>query len=106
MPNYEAWKQATGRDKMRIAIENVRDNPHIAAYHFHERFNQFMTHVLIPKFGVVDYWNRYEWQGRGSLHSHGVVWFKTEGRDIPICNMTFAENKEYFVRFWGIQVEA
>jgi len=73
MPNYAAWRKATGREKMRIAAENLRDNPHIAAYHFHKRFNLFIRHVLMPKFGVIDYWNRYEWQGRGSPHSHRVV---------------------------------
>ena len=55
MPNYEIWREATGRDKMRIIIENLKDNLYIAVYHFHERFNLFITHVLILKFGVVDY---------------------------------------------------
>ena len=55
MSNYKAWKEATGREKMRIATKNIRDNPYIVAYHFHERFNQFMIYVLIPKFGIVDY---------------------------------------------------
>ena len=60
MPNYEAWKEATGREKIRIATENIRDNPHIAAYHFHKRFNLFIEHILIPKFNVINYWNRYK----------------------------------------------
>ena len=68
MPNYDAWREATGRDKMRIAVENIRDNPHIIIYYFYKRFNLFIKYVLIPKFGVIDYWNRYEWQGRGSPH--------------------------------------
>src|ERR1051325_2966550 len=84
MPNYEAWKEATGREKMRIVTENIKDNPYIIAYHFYERFNQFMTHVLIPKFGIVNYWNRYEWQDHGSPYSHGLIWLKTDGRGIPI----------------------
>ena len=73
MPNYAVWRKAMGREKMRIAVENLRDNLYIAVYHFYKRFNLFIRHILMPKFGVIDYWNRYKWQGRRSLHSHRVV---------------------------------
>ena len=55
---YSAWKQATGSEKFRIARVALRDNPHIAAYHFYARFNAFMEHFLKPKFDVADYWTR------------------------------------------------
>ena len=58
-----------------------------------------MKYILMPKFGVIDYWNRYEWHGRGSPHSYRIVWLKTDDRGIPICDMTFQENREYFARF-------
>ena len=39
MPNYHLWKQASGKDRIRIATKNLRLNPHIAATHFLRRFN-------------------------------------------------------------------
>jgi helitron helicase-like protein len=74
MPRYEEWKNGTAAERIKIARENVRDNPHIAAYHFHRRFTVLMEKVVTPKFKVKDHWNRYEWQGRGSTHNHGFVW--------------------------------
>ena len=32
--------------------------------------------VLKEKFNMVDFWSRYEWQDRGSSHSHGLFWFE------------------------------
>ena len=33
-----------------------------------------MDQILTPKFNVMDYWYRFEWQSRGSPHTHGFVW--------------------------------
>jgi hypothetical protein len=27
----------------------------------------------MKKFNIIDTWYRYEWQGRGSVHCHGVT---------------------------------
>ena len=62
MSRYEEWKPAAGSAKFRIARENLRDNPHIAAHHFYHRFSTFMKLFVNPKFGMEDYWNRFEWQ--------------------------------------------
>ena len=58
LPEYSAWKEAHGTQKFRIARLALRDNPHIAAYHFYARFNAFMEHFLKPKFDIADYWTR------------------------------------------------
>ncbi|CAH0028647.1 unnamed protein product [Clonostachys rhizophaga] len=55
MPNYEQWLAADHREKMRIATSNLRDNPHIAAYHFHHRFTQFLKFVLKLKLNIIDH---------------------------------------------------
>jgi hypothetical protein len=46
----------------------------IVASHFHLRLEVFFQVVLFPKFNIVDHWHRYEWQARGSSHSHGLYW--------------------------------
>ncbi|KAJ3459135.1 hypothetical protein MRS44_015208 [Fusarium solani] len=59
MPHYDEWLAGDNRREVVIARSNLRENPHIAAYHFFACFNAFLKHVLIPKFGITDYcaWN-------------------------------------------------
>jgi ATP-dependent DNA helicase PIF1 len=64
----------TPAERMRIARANLRDNPLIVAYWFHFRFQTYKKTVLSKKFRIRDMWDRYEWQGRGSMHNHGVFW--------------------------------
>lgn len=52
--------------------QDLIDNPHIAAWFFDARFRSFLKHVLIPCWDLEDYWFRYEWQHRGSVHVHGI----------------------------------
>ena len=72
MPRYDEWLTATPAQRLRIARQNLTDNPHIAAYHFHRRTELFRKLVLTPKFNITDFWGRYEWQGHGSSHNHSV----------------------------------
>ena len=58
LPEYTEWKRARGSEKFRIARLALRDNPHIAAYHFHSRFNTFLEYFLKPKFNISDFWIR------------------------------------------------
>lgn len=76
LPRYNEWLQADHRAKLAIAGYNLKDNPHIAAFHFHHRFKAFLDYVVKPKFGVTDFWFRYEWQARGSTHAYGPFWIK------------------------------
>ena len=72
MPRFHEWKAAAEADRMAPSRQLLRDNAHIAAYHFHKRFTLFRTIVLKQKSNVTDFWGRYEWQGRGSSHHHGL----------------------------------
>ena len=74
LPRYEDWKTAYTTERMRIASINLRDNPHIAAQWFYIRFDVFRDMVLRPRFAIVNYWDRFEWQGRGSSHNHALYW--------------------------------
>ncbi|KAF5128364.1 hypothetical protein E5D57_009303 [Metarhizium anisopliae] len=58
---------------MALSRHLLRQNPHIAAY---RRYCFFRDIVLRKKFNITDYWDRYEWQGRGSPHNHGLYWME------------------------------
>ena len=102
MPRYDEWKQGTERARQHISWQNLQDNPHIAAYHFFKRYNAFRDHVLIPKFGIVDYWGRFEWQARGSSHHHGLYW--CAGSVQP--DLEDDEGRAEFARHWGFSITA
>lgn len=51
---------------------NIIENPHIATWFFDKRFDTFLRNVLIPRWDLEDWWYRYEWQHRGSVHVHGI----------------------------------
>ncbi|KAJ5171639.1 hypothetical protein N7492_004232 [Penicillium capsulatum] len=103
MPNYDDWRAADSATRIRLARANLRDNPLIAAYWFHHRYRVFQETVLDPKFGVTDYWSRYEWQGRGSTHNHGVYW--VDGAPNSDELLTQAQ-RDTFAQFWGIHISA
>ena len=102
MPRYNEWKVADGQRKYAISMASLKDSPHIAAYHFHFRFDTFLGHVLKPKFRITDYWYRYEWQARGSTHMHGLFW--VDGS--PASQLTTEAMRESFAQFWGNTVTA
>jgi hypothetical protein len=52
MPQYGDWRDGTVAERLRIARNNLRDNPHIAAYWFHARFQAFKKEVLFKKFNI------------------------------------------------------
>jgi hypothetical protein len=52
--------------------KNLVNNPHIVAWFFNKRFETFFEDVLKPKWDLEDWWYRFEWQHRGSVHVHGI----------------------------------
>ncbi|XP_044718765.1 PIF1-like helicase domain-containing protein [Hirsutella rhossiliensis] len=58
------WKAAPEAARMVLSRQLLRDNAHIAAYHFHKRYTLFRTIVLKQKFNLTDFWGRYEWGER------------------------------------------
>lgn len=85
---------------MALSRRLLRKNPHVAAWHFHSRSKAFRKIVLEQKFNLTDYWYRYEWQGRGSSHNHGLYWFD----DSTLPNMENAEDREQFAKIWGYHI--
>ncbi|CAB4435573.1 unnamed protein product [Rhizophagus irregularis] len=60
--------------------QDLINNLHIATWFFDKRFETFLKTVLIPKWRLEDYWYRYEWQHRSSVHMHGIGIM----RDVPL----------------------
>jgi ATP-dependent DNA helicase PIF1 len=103
MPQYDEYLAATSdHERARIVRNNIQNQPHIAAYYFHRRVQLFLKHVLLKKFPSDDYWYRYEWQGRGSSHTHGFLWVNIA----PIADMSSAESRVAFVNFWKNYITA
>jgi len=51
---------------------NIINNPLIATWLFNKRFEIFFNEVLVKRCKLEDYWYRFEWQHRGSVHVHGI----------------------------------
>ncbi|XP_044723694.1 ATP-dependent DNA helicase PIF1 [Hirsutella rhossiliensis] len=64
MPRFDEWQTAPEVARMALSRQLLRDNAHIAAYHFHKRYTLFRTIVLKQKFNLTDSWGRYEWGER------------------------------------------
>ncbi|KAM4055512.1 ATP-dependent DNA helicase [Hirsutella rhossiliensis] len=96
------WKAAPEAARMVLSRQLLRDNAHIAAYHFHKRYTLFRTIVLKQKFNLTDFWGRYEWQGRGSSHHHGLYWLSGH----PDLDPDNDQSREQFARIWGYHVSA
>jgi ATP-dependent DNA helicase PIF1 len=92
---------------MRIAQEFVRDNPHIVAWYFDKRFELFKKHVIIPKFNVIDSWDRYEWQGRGSTHNHGLYYCSgAPDPDVELIANRTDITVNRLAQYWGHYITA
>jgi hypothetical protein len=98
MPRYDEWKQGPEQARLRIARQNLQNNPHIAAYHFFGSYNAFRDHVLIPKFGIVDYWGRF----KCSSHNHGLYWRAGGQPD----DLEIPQGRAAFARRWGFSITA
>ena len=70
MPSTENSTEET--EMTRHYHQNVINNPHIVAWFFNKRFETFLNDVLRRKWNLEDYWYRFEWQHRGSVHVHGI----------------------------------
>ncbi|KAI8408237.1 hypothetical protein FOFC_11175 [Fusarium oxysporum] len=102
LPQFQDWQELPEQQRMGMSSKLLRDNPHIAAWHFYRRFGLFRDIVLKQKFNVTDYWNRYEWQGRGSSHCHGLFWMD----GAPSVDLENEHLRKEFARIWRFHVTA
>ena len=79
----------------------LRDHPHIAVEHFNRRLRAFFKHIVYgvgkPLGEVRDHFWRLEFQQRGSVHVHMLLWLKN-APDVQNLSQT-SEGKEYLRKF-------
>ena len=76
-PGFSDVATADDRTRRTFIWDGVQKNPHIVAHYLVIRLQAFTEHVLRPFLGFTDSWDRFEWQARGSGHSHGLFWIPT-----------------------------
>ena len=59
----------------------VASNPMLCTWFMFERVSTFLETFLYDELHIQDYWSRFEWQHRGSLHMHGVGYMR-DGKDV------------------------
>lgn len=75
----------------------MHDNPMLVAWYFKHRVECFFADVLVPLFGIIEWWYRFEWQFRGSPHVHGLLWFK----NAPIFDYdSMTDERKHVLKFY------
>ncbi|KAK3917798.1 ATP-dependent DNA helicase [Frankliniella fusca] len=75
----------------------ISENPLLFDTFFYHRSKFFVENIFKKHFKVKDFWYRYEYQHRGSIHCHGVAWFEDAPSVDVICNADDVTNlKNYF----------
>jgi hypothetical protein len=101
-PNYSPDILANSMLRKKFIWDGVQDNPHIVAHYLVIRLRAFKKHVLQPYLGFSDYWNRLEWQARGTGHEHGLYWVPSA----PLLGPDTDESRLEFARYWGLRITA
>ena len=102
MPQFAEWRTLPEKERMRLSRRLLKDNPHIAAWNFYRRTKLFRDIILKKKFALSDFWHRFEFQNRGSPHSHGLYWFGIS----PYPDMETLQSRVTFARLWGNRISA
>ena len=63
----------TQGEDYRLRMDAVNRNQDICNFFFRRQLDLLFEHILIPIFGVKDYIVRFEFQHRGSIHTHMIV---------------------------------
>ena len=72
--------------------QNVINNPHIVDWFFTKRLESFIKYWLYNTLDAKWHWYRFEYQGRGSIHCHGIAKLKN---DPGLCELTNIALKGY-----------
>ena len=71
-PGWANVALADDRTRHNFAWDSVQNNPHIIAEYLVIRLQTFIKNVLRPYLKFTDYWERLEWQARGTGHCHAL----------------------------------
>jgi hypothetical protein len=101
-PGWAAAALEDDRSRHNFAWDGVQNNPHIIAEYLMIRLCTFAEHVLRPFLNFTDYWERIEWQARGSGHCHALFWIPTA----PALDQETEESRARFAQYWGALITA
>lgn len=101
-PGFADLAIADDRTRRTFIWDGVQRNPHIVAHYLVIRLRAFTERVLRPLLGFTDSWDRFEWQARGSGHSHGLFWIPTA----PSLDQETDESRAKFAQYWGSVITA
>lgn len=102
LPGWAAVKDASDADRHRFIWDGIQNYPHIVAHYLQIRLRAFLDKVLQPHLGFTDYWDRFEWQARGSGHLHCLFWIPTA----PALDEDTDNARATFARYWGEYITA
>jgi hypothetical protein len=102
--HFPGWAGVVAGDRVRhsFAWDGVQNNPHIIAEYLVIRLRMFTEHVLRPCLKFTDYWERLEWQARGTGHCHALFWIPTA----PALNQESEQSRSHFAQYWGALITA
>jgi hypothetical protein len=101
-PGWADVALADDRTRHTFAWDGVQNNPHIIAEYLVIRLRTFTDRVLRPYLKFTDYWQRLEWQARGTGHCHALFWIPTA----PALDQESEECRAQFARYWGSLITA
>ena len=101
-PGFSDVAAADDRKRRTFIWDGVQNNPHVIAHYLVIRLQAFTEHVLRPFLGFMDSWDRFEWQARGSGHSHCLFWIPTA----PPLDQDTDESRAFFAQYWGVKITA
>jgi hypothetical protein len=102
MPNNDP-DAAENATSYHTRMNDLNNNPAIAAYYFQKHWQIFFDEVIKPKFKIKDYWWQYEWQHRGSSHIHGFLWMEN-APSVDALDRDNADSVAAFIHFWDQHV--
>jgi len=93
----------TEEERLRRNRIALNENPTAVSWYVSKRWQRFFSIVLRPFFRLVDYWHRWEWQARGSGHTHDLGW--PEGAP-DLSSMPEDLREAAVCEFWGPMLSA
>ncbi|CAG8502458.1 12012_t:CDS:2, partial [Cetraspora pellucida] len=81
------------RETSRQHCQNIINNPHIISWFFNKQFEIFFENVLKRQWELEDWWYRFEWQHRGSVHVHEIG----KRQNAPEINWTQMKENENLI---------
>jgi len=102
MPLFDKYKAANEAQHYWIASQNLNNNPYIAAYWLHCRFNLFRKHMLIGLFNSTDFWSQYKWQVQSSGHIYDFLWSLIA----PRPDLSTGKLRAAFAKHWAAFISA